>query len=91
MTQGECLLYLREIHEDWSPTEVSPDKLQFLAAARLIELQPGPAPMARLTSQGVHCKVAVRAQEQPQRKSPARGKTFHHAKNRNALQPRPLV
>jgi hypothetical protein len=90
MTQGECLSFLRDIHEQWAPTNVSPDKLAFLAAARLIEVQPGPVPAARLTELGSHCKVAVRPVE-PKRHAGSRASSAHHQKRRNGPAPKPLV
>ena len=65
MTEGETRFYLREISSQWSTSNVSPDKLAELEAARLIEINAVPFPTVRLTNEGTRWKMAGRPQQSP--------------------------
>jgi hypothetical protein len=60
MTQGETLFYLREIHSHWCTSNVSPEKLAELEAAKLIERGAQPMPVVRLTAEGARWKTSGR-------------------------------
>ena len=63
MTQGETLFYLREIRTHWCTSNVSPDKLAELEAAKLIERNSEPVPTVRLTAEGARQKIAGRPRD----------------------------
>src|SRR5207253_1548566 len=95
MTQGEYLFYLREIHGHWCASNVSPDKLEELAGANLIELRPGPPPSVRLTVLGKQCKFDGRSDYKSRlpvsRRQKAKPRTQRPRATSRISRPRPLV